>query len=59
MIWDKLPTKNRYLLQIETSAAWHFVEVSEQEWLQVKKTAKILSIRREIIGDYLRIRYEV
>jgi hypothetical protein len=59
MIWDKLPTKNRYLLQIETDTAWNFVEITEEDFFDLKKTAEILGTRREIIGDYVRTRYEV
>lgn len=59
LIWDKLPNKNRYLLQIETQSSWQWVEITTEEFFDLKKVAEITGTRRQQMGDYLRTYYSV
>lgn len=60
LILDKLPeNKSRYMLQIETSTGWHFVEITEDEWYELLHTIKIKSTRNQELSNYKRTFYEI
>jgi len=60
LIVDSLQnSKKRYLLQIETDAAWHWIEVKESTWYKLYKSVQKLETRTETFLDYTRVSYRV